>query len=167
MASSGPASAGNPFLRVPISGWRLRPGQSNHPVRCATYAEQRDSDQLKHQGHRMNWRFTKSVFQVEAPGRLIQSMNEQCPNPHIQGHRLTTQHGIPKHGGTQVLPLVLRINSQSSQHHDRDWIGHVATNVGCAFRMGYRASRQRVVGTDFPLLISQHKSSAGTRLLID
>ncbi|HEX5486774.1 MAG TPA: hypothetical protein VFX23_12355 [Limnobacter sp.] len=35
MASSGPAYAGNPFPRVPISGWRFRPGRSNSPVRCA------------------------------------------------------------------------------------------------------------------------------------
>lgn len=96
----------------------------------------------------------------------MQGVHQHGTDARMLRHQRTPFDSILQQRCTQFDPLGTLVNSQSGQHHYRNWVRHIASHRRGCHLMRYRPCRQRVVTYNGILSIHDHKSATSASELV-
>ena len=96
----------------------------------------------------------------------MQGMHDECANSDFLGQAGGAQDGILKQVCAESFAMVAPVYGQTGKYHDRNGIGHVASNGAGRGGMVDGPGCQRVVGAYDMRVIRNHEGSRCARRLI-
>lgn len=116
------------------------------------------SEKPNHQRHRLSWRWIETKRLVKGSGLVRDRMYDNSSDADAVRRMRDPQSAVAKERAAEAPTLLRSINRQSSEHHDGNWIRHVATEAAAAAGGGNGARCQRVV-TDYLVIIGSDEGA--------